>query len=224
MNIPISKLVTPPSEAPVSVTDAKNFMRVDDTFNDALIAVLIDAATDAAEQYMDRKIVSQVWDIFFDNFPFTMADDWWDGVREVPLSYLRKPVNKMSLLFGPLISLTGVYYYDEDDVSMDGVLYDPSNFSVDLVGPCPSIVLKIGSVWPQDVLKPVNGVRVRGTYGFGAASACPKSIKLAIMMAVSKYFENRGDTAADDFSSNTVIAIPPSALNLLNPYRRNKLG
>lgn len=58
--------VTPPSGEPVTLAEAKLYLRVDSSDEDALIGDLIPAARVAAENWMKRSLMTQSWKLTFD--------------------------------------------------------------------------------------------------------------------------------------------------------------
>lgn len=59
----ILTLVTPAAVQPVTLAEAKLFLRVDGSEEDALINQLIDSATEAAETFMRRALITQSWSL-----------------------------------------------------------------------------------------------------------------------------------------------------------------
>lgn len=60
--------ITDPAEEPISLSEAKLFLRVDDTAEDAVITRLISAAREAAEDYIRRSLITQNWVLWFDDY------------------------------------------------------------------------------------------------------------------------------------------------------------
>jgi uncharacterized phiE125 gp8 family phage protein len=56
-------LITPPTSEPITLAEAKLFLRVDGNTEDALISSLIIAARQKAEAWLRRSLLSQVWKI-----------------------------------------------------------------------------------------------------------------------------------------------------------------
>lgn len=66
------KLIMPPTEAPVTLTEVKEYLRVDHSVDDALIAGLIDAAVDMLDGpagFLGRCLEQQTWELTLDRFP-----------------------------------------------------------------------------------------------------------------------------------------------------------
>lgn len=59
-------LHTAPASEPIALSDAKNFLRVEHSADDALITLLIAAARGAAEEFTRRSFITQSWKLAFD--------------------------------------------------------------------------------------------------------------------------------------------------------------
>lgn len=59
---------TQPAEEPLSLAEAKLYLRVDGTEEDALITELIIAVRRAAEQYLRRTLVTRRWRLVYDGY------------------------------------------------------------------------------------------------------------------------------------------------------------
>lgn len=64
-------LVTPPATEPLTLAEAKLFLRVDGSTDDTLISSLITSARIAAEQYMKRSLIEQTWKLTYDDYVTT---------------------------------------------------------------------------------------------------------------------------------------------------------
>lgn len=206
----------------LSVAEVKNHLRIDVSDDDALIGVLIDVVTSRLEDHTDRKFITQGWDIYFQSFSYPKRDaPWWDGTREGSISSLYDWVSELVLPFGPVQQNDPVDFfvrtYTEDGVP---TVYDPINYTVDTIGPHGRIVLKTGSMWPQDILRRTNGIKISAVFGYGdTAAEVPAPIKQACLLTVAKLYENRGDDAGGE-----AFQIPNTALMLLEPYKHFKVG
>ena len=63
------KLVTAPANSPVSLDDAKMHMRILSDDEDMLIASLIDAAVDKAQQITNRQLAEATYELYADTVP-----------------------------------------------------------------------------------------------------------------------------------------------------------
>ncbi len=185
-------LTTAPTVEPVTVTEAKQHLRIDDSFYEYetdLIAALIQTARELAEQHTRRAFITQTWTINLDGWP---AGD------------------EVVLPFSELISVTSVKHYDNDDTESTF-----TDYSVD-TGDGGRIVLDSGSTWPTEELRPRSPIAIIFVAGYGAAaSAVPKSIKQAILMMVGHLYENRERVII----GTGVNEIPFAVDDLLRSYR-----
>lgn len=191
-------------------TEAQTFLRIDGTTDQTLVESLISATTKRVEEFLGRKLITQVWSIYYDFFPRESNEEaWWDGVRDGAISELSSPIRSIELPFGPCQSLYYLRTIDETDGTQN---INATTYSLDTISSRPIIALKSGGVWPSTLLRPVNGVHVKGTFGYGSTGASvPAPIKEAIKIMVAKLYEHRGDLKIED-------PFPATAQMLLEPY------
>ena len=221
----ISKAVlsSAPAALAVDLTALKSFMRITGSGEDSLLTLLAKSATERIEEYIAQKLITQTWNIFYDSFGYKPSDLWHDGVKEGIISdYTGGASSFLDLPFGPLVSVVQFRTYDDNDTSN---VFASSNYSLDTKGPFGRIALRTGAVWPATVLRPVNGIEINGAvFGYGATyAAVPAAIQHAIMLTVSKVYENRGDAASGEFFGVGGFTIPNTAQLLLSPYVRHRV-
>ena len=187
------KLVTAPTEEPVTLEMAKNHMRVDEdvTDDDVLIQWYITAARQWCESFRRQSFLTQTWDGYLDSFPsiFTLSR-------------------------GPVQSVTGVYYTPDGGAETE---VDSSNYVTDLISPPARILLATDGEWPNDTLTPVNGVKVRYVTGAASVSAVKENVKGAILLIATHLYENRSDVEVGQ--GITALQVPMGAKALLWPER-----
>lgn len=165
----------------------------EDDFLDSLIAV---ARVHTEGPLLNRKLITQTWDIYFDAFP---------GVNEIQLP------------FGSLQSVTSIKYTDVDDVENT---FSSDNYYVDTVSIMGRVVLKSGISWPSTTLRPMNPVVIRIVCGYGdAGSDVPIPIRQAMLIKIADMYENREESLV-----GTIYKILPAADNLVAPYRLWEFG
>lgn len=208
------KLVTGPANLAVSVQEAKDYLRVDESAEDGRIELMIRAATSRLENLIDCKFITQTWDYFLDNFPTQRrADDWWDGTRDGTISALLGTASTIKLPIGPLQSVTSFETISDAETTF---VFDPANYALDTSSHLGRISLRIGSVWPATVLRANHGIKIRAVVGFAATSgALPSDIRQSILGLVGMMYEHRGDE---------LPKIPAEVIMLIEPYRRVKIG
>lgn len=164
------KIITPPTTEPLTLGEAKQYLRLtdstiyEDTAEDATIAGLIIAAREYCENYTGRALMSQTIEAYLDRFPC--------GDIELP-----RP---------PLVSVTSVKY--KDYTGAETTLTAETDYIVDVDSPVGQIVLPYGKTWPVAALYTVNPIKIRYIAGY---SLPPKTMKLAMLLLTGHWYLNR---------------------------------
>lgn len=188
------KLVSAPTDYPLTVEEAKEHLRVGDDENDWTIELYLKAATQNAEQFLGRALMDQTWDLFLDEFPTEIA---------IPLP--------------PTIEVMGVFYRDSDGAEQE---LDEASYDVNDAGDRTLVALvRSGSSWPT-TLEAANAVRVRFRAGYLDASSPPLSnvpfdIKAAILLTLGSLYAHRETVVV----GQTAVQLPWGAEQLLRPHR-----
>jgi uncharacterized phiE125 gp8 family phage protein len=101
--------VTAPASEPVSLAEAKLYLRVDSTSEDSLISDLIVAARMSAEIYLKSSLISQSWKLIY--------NDYLDA--------------EVSLLMPPVVDVSSVVIINRDGTSQ---AVPPANYYLNAVG------------------------------------------------------------------------------------------
>lgn len=200
------KIVTGPAATPVSRTEARNHLRLDDDVDDSLVRAYIQAATDWAENYTGRFFVSRTCQMMLDGAR-ELESPLWEGMRTGPsnVAYL----DHIELAAAPVISVESIKYYSDDDTQYT---WAASNYFVDTFSEPAKVVLRDGGTYPTD-LRAANGLEINFTAGYGSnPSSIPEAIKVAILQYIAFLYEHRGDNEAG-------MQSPPVLRALLDPYR-----
>lgn len=181
--------VTPPAAAVVSLADLKAHLRVDHDDENALITALETAAVallDGWDGTLGRALLSQTWEL--------RADDFGCEIR-LPLP--------------PLISVTSVKYYDENNAlqTLSADVYQV--VGIGSTNPA-CIVLNDGETWPT-VYTRREAVQVRYVAGY---TAVPTPIVQAIKLLVGHWYQNRESVAVGVSTQELPMAVKA----LLAPY------
>lgn len=185
-------LLTAPTVEPVSVSDAKLALRIDDTRFDTLLPGLISAARAVAEQETGRQLVQQTWreelagwpsatDIIHVHRPTACAITYWDGSAWVSLS-------------------GSGYAYAPDAVTGNGTSLAPA----------------LGSSWPAlgDIaIGPRVRIDLTAGVASGSAATVPEGIKTFITALVGQMIQTPEMTAAAAVEAHPLLA------RLLDPWR-----
>lgn len=216
------KLVTAPAKLAIALSTVKEFLRIDTDAEDTALKVMIKAATSRIEEYIDKKIVNQKWNIFYDGFKIKtggMDTEWWDGVRDGAISMLQVCEPEIKLPFGNLSTVESFKTFDDED---EEYIFSSINYHVDSNSDYGRIVLKKGKSWPTTTLRTVNGICIEAIFGYGEGAdeetgitTTPEDIATAILNFVAVIYERRGDE---------LPKIPDNALMLLEPYKNYRIG
>jgi hypothetical protein len=210
--IPKTLLITPPSESVISLNEIKTFLKIDNNDEDTLLEVLIESSTVRLEEEIGLKFIEQEWEIYFDRFG-KLSSGLVFTSGEGTLSSINQNPNHLNLPFGKIINIDSFSTFDDDDNEYP---VDPTSYQADLHSHYGKISLRYGSVWPATILRPSNGIKISGLFGISPDAAnVPKTIKMAVMELTAAMYEYRGDEYPK---------IPPTALMLIEPYRRFKIG
>lgn len=157
-------LVTLPSAEPVTLSEAKAHLRVTASDEDSLITALIFAARNWAENFTQRALMTQTWDVLLDAF----ADE-----MELPLP--------------PLQSVTSVKYLDTAGVEQT---LASTEYTVDTAAERGLVRLAYGKAWPATRAQ-ANAVTIRVVAGYSATNPLPGAIKGACLLMLGELYARR---------------------------------
>jgi hypothetical protein len=169
-----------PASEPISLKDAKNYLKVTETDDDALIGVLITAAREEVENFCSRSFAVKSYLQTMDAFPFYA--DTSNSQQAYPPSYYSYPLyatnqwnysQMIKLYMPPAIAVQGIDYTASDNSQV--TLVQGTDFILDNVNEPSRIFPKPGSMWPPCAYTP-NAVRIRFTAGRGSAVVDPSPI------------------------------------------------
>lgn len=208
-----SKLVTSPSEEPVTVDELKTYLRLDTHDDNTLLKTLITAAREHVENETRRALITQTWALFLDQFPRNHVTEWWDGVREGPVT--GDVTSSIELPYGPLVSITHLKTYDESD---SPTTFSSSSYYTDTASIPGKLALRSGYAWPS-FTRAKNGIEIEYVAGYGAANDVPAAIRNTIQSIALDWYENRGSVVVGTISSR--ISGPVD--HVLEKYRIHRL-
>lgn len=159
----ISYLLAGPAEEPVSLAEAKAFLRVDDGAEDALITTLIGAARLHIEGVTGRALLAQSWRV--------VLDAWPEGGQ------VRLPV-------APFMAVTEITAYDANGAGHDVPL---AQFQSE-----PDRLLLPSTVGGMPALRDRQGIEIDYVAGFGSdPEDVPHDIRQALLGLVAHWHEHR---------------------------------
>lgn len=157
-----------PAAEPISLTEAKAYLKVDSSADNDFITGLIQAAREEVETYTSKRLVTQTIAEYFENFP---RYPWF------------------TLAASPVQSITSIQYYDTDNVLQT---MSSGDYILDGTSTPARICLNIDATWPATASR-LKAVTVTYVAGYGAASAVPLRIKEAMYLMIADWYDNRTD-------------------------------
>lgn len=162
------KVTTAPVNEPWTLSDVKNYLKVDTSADDTLITTLISAARQAAESYLNMALITQ-----------TITEK---------LDRLNSPTLYLSV--SPVISVSNFQYADSQNTTQT---FASTNYVVDTYSKPARLSLAYGKTWPT-LYGNINDVTITYTAGFGTeASGVPTQIRQAMLMMIADSYDNRED-------------------------------
>lgn len=193
-----------PAGEPITLAEAKTWLRVDGTDDDVLIATLIEAARAYVETFTGRALITQQWELTLDAFP--NGDRYVDGrLRESKISSI--PGREIILPRAPLASVQSVKYYDTAGTLQT---FSSASYFTDTRAEPGRVVLNEDYDWPETQVRP-NAIIVAYTVGYGTPSQVPQVLRTALRFMVTHWFRNRSPVNI----GNIVTQIPAAAEALL---------
>lgn len=172
--------------------EVKNYLKVDDSTDDTLIAAMTKAARAEVESRQNISTLNKTIVQRLERFPssYKVASDY---------------ENVIKCLVYPLISVTSITYLDENGVSQ---VLSPSLYEVDTYRGI--IAEAVDQDFPDTYLS-LNDVTITYVAGFGSNSTdCPADIRIAVLKLIAAMYDNR---------TNGIQRLPTAADIILNRYK-----
>jgi len=166
-------LKTAPLVMPISLEEAKKHCNIvlGFTDDDAYLETLIAAAVEEVESLMVRRIISQTWYYYLDEWPSE--------------EYISIPYGKLQSAVAPVVTYTDT---DESAETLTAATY----YLVDTNSEPGRLILRYGMSWPTVTLSPMNPIKIEFVCGYGlTGSTVPPTIIQAIKYLVADTYENR---------------------------------
>ena len=162
--------LTEPVTEPVSLLEAKAYLRVDNTDEDTLIGTLITAARQWVESYLDRALILRQLVLRLDTFPVEIE------LPQPPLS-----------TFGTTTAVSVTYTLETGTTAT----LSSSEYRIDRTSTPGVLRQNYSGSWPGH-LNDYNSIAVTYWAGYGHDEGdIPPAIKNAILLMVGHLFENR---------------------------------
>jgi uncharacterized phiE125 gp8 family phage protein len=181
LNAPRLVLVTAPASEPVTATEAKLWLKLDDSDDDTIITELISAARKVFEEMTGRSLINTTWRAEWDALPRNGT-------------YAGAPTSReLELPRAPLVSVTHVKYSTNVAAGTEDT-FASTNYTVgtDLDrNRFGRLWLDDDADWP-DIGSFPGALRCQFVAGYGAdATFVPEEIKVCIKLLISHLYQNR---------------------------------
>jgi len=185
-----SYLLTAPAVEPVSLVEAKAFLRVEHDDDDDIITALIAAARSHVEAQTRRALITQTWRLVRDAWP-------GDG--------------RLKVAPAPLRDIAAARVFDADGFAH---AIDTQAFTIDMSDTSPVIGFAPWSLAGPGRM--VAGIEIDVEVGYGDAPAdVPEPLRQAVRLLIAHWYENRGLAAI----GTSVALLPGTVAALLAHFR-----
>ena len=187
-------LLIPPASEPLSLAEAKAWLRLDSATEDDLVAALIVSARMIVEATTRRMLLTQSWRLVYDCWPRS-------NIVNIPLA--------------PFRALTAMRVYDQNNVAQ------PVAATLATLDASPDRARLSFPGNPPMPGRAIAGIEIDVVAGYGALpSSLPEPVRQAMRMLVARWYENRGDIEIDSGATR----LPASVSALLAPFCRARLS
>lgn len=188
-----SVLKTPPAKLPIELKEAKQHLNLPPgwTEDDEVLKAMQQTATKKVEQFLRRRLITQTWYAYYDNWPH---DD------------------SIILPFGQLQSVTSVKYTNTAGTQ---TTWSTDEYNTDTDRDPGRVIQEYGYPWPDYDLHPQNPIVIEFVCGYGnSGSDVEDMIRHAIKLTIDDLYNNRGDVLIGISAQNLKVVG-----DLLWPYR-----
>jgi uncharacterized phiE125 gp8 family phage protein len=160
-------VLTPPASEPVSLAEAKSFLRIDHNAEDALIGMFILAAREAIEHMCGRMLITR-------------------SVRETLDQWRLDGMGAALLEASPVRGIDAVRLLDADG---DTTIIPESSYRLDGQDAQPRLVFSASAPLP---LRAIGGIEIDYDAGYGeSVASVPSKLRVAILHVVAALYEAR---------------------------------
>lgn len=187
-------VVTPPNSEPVTLAEAKQHCRIDDSEDDDMVTGYIAAARQHVERISGLTLLPTVYRSNYTGWPASSDALWLHGCpvlasTDVAVQYTDSDGNTQTLS-------TSVYTVDTD--------HKPAR-----------ILLKPNQSWPALQSGAINPVRVTYTAGYAETDDVPPACTLAMRLIIAHLYRNREATTIGVAAKE----LPMGVCDILAPFQ-----
>lgn len=156
--------ITGAVQEPINLREAEVFLKIDENIETSLVSSLITAARKKIENYTNRVLITQTWEMILDKWP------------DEPLLYIDFP---------PLQSITHIKYYNTNNIL---TTWDSTNYYLNQYAE-PAFIVPV-DVFPATYDRP-EAITIRFVCGYQGKDKVPEPICQALRLMVGHFYENR---------------------------------
>jgi uncharacterized phiE125 gp8 family phage protein len=189
------------STEPISLEEAKLYLRVDNDDEDSIITSMITSVREKVESLLWRPLISQTWKLYFDNL-----NDSEDA------AILAQQNAIISINKCPIQAIDSIQYVDSNGETQT---WSSGNYQVDLISePCRVRLIAM----PPMKADTMNALWFNFTAGYSDNDNIPKKILQAMYMLLGHYYEHRETVIVGVNSSELPMAVD----YLLEEFKNNQ--
>jgi uncharacterized phiE125 gp8 family phage protein len=185
-------VTVPPSATPVSLAEVKEHLLVQHDLDDALLSVLLKAATGYVERAANVYLMPQT----------------------VEISFSELCGERVELPVWPIRAVSSVQYADADG---DSQTWDSGDYQTWLAHRPPLLSPGYGETWPVTRAGLMRAAWVTCTVGHANAAAVPEEAKHPVRLIVAHNYANKGDGK----DPTGEMGIPPAAKTFIEYLRQD---
>ena len=184
------RVITPPVIEPVSLSEVKEYVKLDGEDEDVLLENLIASARITVEKLLGRSLLKQSIALRLDNWP-----------RQV-----------LNLPRSPIISVTAIRTVDEEGVK---TTYNANNYYI-IGGNKAQIIIKSNSIFPVNYNRTHGGFEVEYIAGYGEEQKdVPENIRQAILQWIAVVYEMKvPDFHSPPVNVQLLLGLPDKKIKL----------
>lgn len=157
------------TEAPITLAEARVYMRSSETADDDMVTLLLTAATDLVEQWCDVAILQATYAAYYPEFPVSATLGTINDILPLP-----RP---------PIVSVDTVTYYDDDNTLQT---LDVANYFTVTGTPAAIAVTTTISTYTRH-----DAICIEYTAGYDDSYvSVPEALRTAVGMTVAWLYDN----------------------------------
>lgn len=216
------RITTPPASSPVTLSIFKQHINITHSLTDALLQMYLDAATQFAEKYTARYLITRTFSTFRDFFPAPYQNEGYYPYGRVPTgstTLIPSTIGNVGFEIrrSPLQAVSSITYVDNQGMTQT---VDPTTYYATRETDYSEVLLVQDQTWPEDSNNRLQNIEISFTCGMGDTEADIDACwKVAIMEHAAMLWANRGDCS----DSGCMKLIPAAAKAFYDTKRLRNL-